>query len=118
MENANGRSPCQDGTAGLPPRTLTSIYVATPAWANRNKEAIDGLRAASEEGIEFISKDEAQARLILTRSLRVAPEVYADVPLPPYGVRVVPTQIETFIGIAQDQQFIRTRIDPQKLIFP
>src|SRR4029079_12160094 len=102
----------------LPPGSLTGTLVATRAWANGNKDAINKYREAIEEGMAFIAKNDAEAREILARYTNVAPEVYANVPFPVFAVRVVPKQLDAYVDMALEQKLIKTKIDPAKLVFP
>jgi len=95
----------------------TVFYASTRAWANANRSTVKAFRDALFEAQEFARLNQAGTRAAIGAYIKLPPEVLANILLPTLQPRVTEQQIAYFAQTLFDQDMIKTKPDPAKVIF-
>ena len=93
------------------PDLLNTLWIAERGWAEKNRAAIQGFRAALDEAIAFYEQNPAEGRAIQNKYMKGAPG-----PLPKFSTGVSIADLVYMQGLARQFGQIQGKQDPAKLI--
>ncbi len=93
------------------------MYAATRAYATSNPDAVRRFQAAIEEGAAFVPANPDKARAHIAKYTRLPPELVAVVPLPTLRAKLATGDLAAWVTIMTEQDMLRTKPDPAKLMF-
>ena len=102
----------RDFPAGMP----VAVYAAERDWAGAHREALEGFRAALQDGLALMQAHPDQGRADTLKFLKMPPEVMASMTLPALQVAVPAAGIEQWIAILRTQNLINGNPDAAQLI--
>lgn len=76
---------------------ILTCWMANGEWARNNRAAVLAWRAALNDAIQFIQKNDKPARAVLSKWTRLPEEVAGSIRLPAYTTGLDDSQIETWI---------------------
>jgi NitT/TauT family transport system substrate-binding protein len=103
-------------TADLPDGIVATVLAARRDWAMGNAQVIRAFREAHAEGIAFIAKDETGARRHLEKYIQLPPDVMRTALIPFQKSEITAEEISFWIRVMQEQDMLRERMDPAKLV--
>ncbi len=98
-------------------RTMGAYFVAANDWLQNNSDVAKRFAAAVARGTEFGLRDEAAARRILAKHLKLEPGLAEQVTIPELPSRVDPSLIQWWIDAGVRRGLIKTAVDPQRMIW-
>lgn len=99
-------------------RGVFGFIASTRSWADSHPKELKAFRAAITEAMAFIAADEAKAKEILLKNLKLPRDLVLNAPLPSYVATVSPEQLAFWEDLAVKQKVITKRQDVKKLIVP
>jgi NitT/TauT family transport system substrate-binding protein len=101
----------------LGPGIASVFYASTRTWANANRATVKAFQDALFEAQEFARTNPAGTRAAIGAYLKLPPEVLANFLLPTLQPKVTEQQVAYFAQTLFDQDMIKTKPDPAKIIF-
>jgi NitT/TauT family transport system substrate-binding protein len=103
----------------LPEGNPTIVYASTRAWAKANAAAARAFREAIVEGANFVKdpKNDAAVRAAIGKHIKLPPEVLAKAQISPPGPIVNEKQLAYWVGLMQEQEMLKSKLDLASLIF-
>ena len=95
----------------------TVFYASTRPWANANRATVKAFQDALFEAQEFSRTNLAGTRAAIGAFIKLPPEVLANILLPTLQPKVTDQQVAYFAQTLFDQDMIKTKPDPAKIIF-
>jgi NitT/TauT family transport system substrate-binding protein len=99
--------------AEVNPDVLVSCWIAGGDWADKNPQVVDNFRAAINDGLEFISKNPAEAREIEKKYIH-----YNSPSFPTFNNKARPEDLTFFLKLGDELHLYRHKLDPKKLVVP
>ena len=102
----------------LPDGNPTIVYAATRAWAKANAGAAKAFREAIVDGANFMKdpKNDAAVRAAIGKFIKLPPEVLAKAQISPPGPIITEKQLAYWVGLMQDQEMLKGKLDLATLI--
>ena len=94
------------------PDELGSLWEAKGTWANANKPAVDGFRAALNEAIAYIVGNPDDAKEIERKYLK-----FAEPTLPNFATLIAPADFQYWIDILMRLKLLPQPIEAAKIVF-
>lgn len=91
---------------------------STRAWAQSHPPEVAAFREAIAEAVAFGTANPDKALAIVGRTLKLKPEVVATTQLAPLSSRLTPADIQWWLDTMGEQNRLRTKLDPARLIAP
>lgn len=106
-------------TSFLPDGMPTILYSARRDWARDHAEAVHRFQQVLKTAAGYVA-DPANAqrvRAIIGRYIKLPAQVLAKAPILPPGPVITQKQLAFWIDMLQDQEMLKGRLDPAKLLF-
>lgn len=100
----------------FPPGILPTIYVATAAYIEKHREAIEGVHAALAEGLAWHQAHPEGAPASLAKYMNVTPEIAKNLPLPHFITDVSPQQVQFWADLMTEQKILTEPVDVKALL--
>ena len=100
----------------FPPGILPTIYVATSAYIDQHRDAIEGVHAALAEGLAWHEAHPDAAPAALAKYMNVTPEIAKNLPLPHFITDVTPQQIQFWADLMTEQKILTEPVEVKKLL--
>jgi NitT/TauT family transport system substrate-binding protein len=101
-----------------PPGTIGGMYAATRAFVTANPNTLAAFRASLAEAIDAIRADPPEAGRVISRVLKMPPEVVALLTLPNYVTTTAPSSLDYWVGLMRQQNLISRPLDAAATIWP
>ena len=98
---------------------LSSFYVTTRSWAEKNRASVQAFRQALVEATEFVNdeKNVATVQRIIAQYTQLPPQIAASLPMPGGLAPIAkPEGLSFWIAASQEFGLTKTRPDPKTLI--
>lgn len=101
----------------LGPGIASVFYASTRNWANANRATVKAFQDALFEAQDFARTNQAGTRAAIGAYIKLPPEVLANILLPTLQPKVTEQQVTYFAQTLFDQDMIKNKPDPAKIIF-
>jgi NitT/TauT family transport system substrate-binding protein len=103
----------------FPDDTISTLSAVTRDWAVKHPTEVRAYRRSIAEAEAFVRNraNEDEVRRIIGDQINLKPEVMAGIPTPRLGASLTVEQLRWWIDTMNEQKLLRTRLDPEKLIF-
>ena len=93
--------------ADLPDRLPPFVYAASRAWAEANRDAVTGFKAAMDKAIAFEESDIPRALDIFGRTVKMPPEIVKTLTINKLDTNVTPQQVQLWVEMMEKQDMLR-----------
>jgi NitT/TauT family transport system substrate-binding protein len=102
----------------MPAGMSITVFASKKSWADKNKDAIKGFRAAFDEGAAYAVAHPDEARTIVANFLKLPAPAVAAVQIPQFGSKLSDKSLAPWISIMKSQGMIRGDVNLKNLIVP
>ena len=97
---------------------IFSLYAVTGDWAAKNAKAVQAVREALNEGIEFIGNNTEEAKKSQITHLGLPAEVVANLPLATFQTQVESDEVRYWVDLTKELGIISKPLAVNELIVP
>jgi NitT/TauT family transport system substrate-binding protein len=90
----------------LPGEMPIIVYAVTRDWGEAHRKEITAFQEADKEGVAYAQAHPEEARAVLARRLKLAPDLVKDLEIPPFRPDVKPEQIAIAIDMLRAQNLL------------
>ena len=94
--------------------TMALGWISSRGWALEHRDQIADVAAALDDAMAFIKSDEAKARQILGKYLKLPPQAVANAPLPDYRTALSPEDVSAWAAALDEIGDLRKGADAVK----
>ena len=94
------------------------FWAVTADWVAKNPKAATDVRAALDEGLDFIRANPDEAKKSQITHLGLPPEVVANLPLPTFENKVDPVEVKFWVDLSKEMGVISKSLEVKDLIVP
>lgn len=103
-----------------PDGTTAFAYAASRSWADKNRDVVKAFRAALAEGAAIVNdnSNEAAVKDLISKYTKLPPQVVATIPRPQLDPTFKPSALDYWIKIMREEGWLKSDIDPTKVVYP
>ena len=101
----------------LPDNTVSMISASSREWATKNPKEVESYRAAIAEGAAWINANDAKAKEIVGKWLKLSPEIMANTAIEKSVDKIGSDDLNWWIDTLNEQKLLRTKIKSGDLLF-
>jgi NitT/TauT family transport system substrate-binding protein len=99
--------------AEVNPDVFVSGWIASADWANAHKDTIKNFRTSIDEALTFIRQHPDEAKKIEKKFIG-----YNSPRFPTFSNSAKPSDLDFYLKVGQELHLYRTKLDPNKIVFP
>jgi NitT/TauT family transport system substrate-binding protein len=107
----------RDASAGAVETAMTSVWETSRTYALEHPETIVAWRESLTEAIDFLNRNESEARMMMRDWLKIPAEVAQGAPLPDWSIEITPQALAPYVVISKAVGSIRTNPDVNSLVW-
>jgi NitT/TauT family transport system substrate-binding protein len=100
----------------LPDNTVSMISASTRDWAAKNPQFVDAYRSSIGEAAAWIIANDAKAKEIVGRWLKLSPEIMANTTIEKPVAQLGPSELKWWVDTMNEQKLLRSNIEPGALL--
>ncbi len=96
-------------------RVLVASWFAKKSWLERNRDAALAFNRAIRKANEFILRQPQEARRLIPRYTRIAPDLVGQMPIPGFFSRTFDSDLQPVIDVAVKHRLLRRPLKPAEV---
>ena len=96
--------------------THGTLWIADGSWARANPAVLTAWRTSLTEAADYIGKNSAESRAILSKYTKLPEQIVNTIPIPPYNAVLSARSLEPWVTALTELGQLTKRLDAASLI--